>query len=96
MATTNLIYSRVAIPVDRILSIMESIQFTIKNLPYTTAPNLLKLCDKINSTEFTLGNIAQSKAKNLYKIIQVELKWDDRRILKRQDHSENYFFCEII
>ena len=94
LATASLIHSRFIIPVDRICSIMESIQFTIKNLPYTTAPNLLKLCDKINSTKFVLGNIAQSKARNLYKIIQVELKWDDRRILKRQDHSENYFFLQ--
>ena len=80
MATTNLIYSRVAIPVDRILSIMESIQFTIKNLPYTTAPNLLKLYGKIISTQFVLGSIAQLKARNLHKIIQAELTWDDKRI----------------
>ena len=55
---------------------MESIQVTIKNLPYTTARNLSKLCGKIISTKFVLGNIAQLKTRNIYKIIQAELKWD--------------------
>ena len=55
---------------------MESIQVTIKNLPYTTARNLSKLCGKIISTKFVLGNIAQLKTINIYKIIQAELKWD--------------------
>ena len=57
----NLINSRFTIPENRILSIMESIQVTIKNLPYTTARNLSKLCGKIISTKFVLGNIAQNK-----------------------------------
>ena len=52
---------------------MESIQVTIKNLPYTTARNLSKLCGKIISTKFVLGNIAQLKTRNIYKIIQAEL-----------------------
>ena len=45
---------------------MESIQFTIKNEPYTNARNLSKLCGKefSISTEFVLANIAQSKVKS--------------------------------
>ena len=67
----NLIHSRFTIPVDRILSIMESIQFPIKNLPYTTPLNLSKLCGKIIfSTKFVLGNIAQLKARNLHKLFK--------------------------
>ena len=54
----NLITSRFTIPENRILLIMESIQVTIKNLPYTTTRNLSKLCGKIISTKFVLGNIA--------------------------------------
>ena len=88
MANTDLIYSRFTIPVDRILSIMESIQFTIKNRPYTTAPNLPKLCGKIISTKFVLGNIAQIKASNLHKIIQAEVTYDVRRIrLHKKDKA---------
>ena len=72
----NLPNSQFTIPENRVLSIMESIQVTIKNLPYTTARNLSKLCGKIISTKFVLGNIAQLKTRNIYKIIQAELKWD--------------------
>ena len=57
---------------------MESIHIAIKNLPYTTARNLSKLCGKIISTKFVLGNIAQLKTRNIYKIIQVELTWNKR------------------
>ena len=57
---------------------MESIQVAIKNLPYTTAQNLSKLCGKIISTKFVLGNVAQLKTRNTYKIIQAELTWDKR------------------
>ena len=83
----NLINSRFTIPENRILSIMESIQVTIKNLPYTTARNLSKLCGKIISTKFVLGNIAQLKTRNIYKIIQVELKWDKRIRLHENDKT---------
>ena len=69
----NLINARFTIPENRILSIMESMQVTIKNLPYTTAWNLSKLCGKIISTKLVLGNIAQIKTRNIYKIIQAEL-----------------------
>ena len=69
----NLITSRFTIPENRILSIMEFIQVTIKNLPDTTTRNLFKLCGKIISTKFVLGNIAQLKTRNLYKVIQAEL-----------------------
>lgn len=44
-----------------------------KNLPYTTPPNLSKLCGKIISTISMLRNIAQLKANNLHKIIQAKL-----------------------
>ena len=55
---------------------MEPIQFTIKNLLYTTVQNLSKLCGKIISAKFVLGNIAQLEARNLHKIIQAELTWN--------------------
>ena len=77
---------------DLILSIKESIQFTIKKL-HTTAPNLSKLCGKIISNKFVLGNIAQLKAKNLHRLIQAELTWDRRtRYRKTTNQSGNYFF----
>ena len=57
---------------------MESIQVAIKNLPYTTAQNLSKLCGKIISTKFVLGKVAQLKTRNTYKIIRAELTWDKR------------------
>ena len=62
----NLIKSRFTIPESQILSIMESIQVTIKNLQYTIARNLSKLCRKIIPTKFVLGNIAQLKTRNIY------------------------------
>ena len=46
------------------LSIMESIQFTIKNEPYISALNLSKLYGKVVSTKFVLANIAQLKVKS--------------------------------
>ena len=69
----NLINSRFTIPENQILSIMESIEVAMKNLPYTTARNLSKFCGKIITTKFVLGKIAQLKTRSIYKIIQAEL-----------------------
>ena len=66
---------------------MQSIQFTIKNLPDTIAQNLSKLCGKIISTKFVLGNIAQLKARGFRKIIQAELTWDRRIRLHENDKA---------
>ena len=66
---------------------MESIQVTIKNLPYRTTQNLSKLCGKIISTNFVLGNIAQLKTRNIYKIIQAELTLDKRIRLHENDKA---------
>ena len=57
-----------------------------KNLPYTTPPNLSKLCGKIIYIIFVLGNITQLKARNLHKIIQVELTWDKR--IRLHEHNK--------
>ena len=65
----NLTKSRFTILGNRFLSIMESIQVTIKSLPYTTARNLSKLCGKIIFTKFVLGNTEQLKTRNIYKRI---------------------------
>ena len=73
----NLINSCFTIPEKRILSITESIQVTIKSLPYTTAQNLSRLCGKIIFTKFVLGNVSKLKTRNLYKIIQAELTWNN-------------------
>ena len=81
----NLINSRFTIP--EILSIIKSIQVAIKNLPYTTARNLSKLCGRIISTKFVLGNIAQLKTRNVYKIIQAELTWDKHIRLHENDKA---------
>ena len=78
---------------------MESIQVTIKNLPYTTARNLSKLCGKIISTKFVLGNIAQLKTRNIWKIIRAELNWDKRIRLHENNKAiqlKKLFFGEII
>ena len=79
---------------------MESIQFTIKNLPYTNARYLSKLKiveltkRKIISTKFVLGNIAQLKARNLDKIIRAELTWDKRiRLHENNKDIEEIIFC---
>ena len=88
----NLINSRFAIPENRILSIIESIQVTIKNLPYTTARNLSKLCGKIICTKFLLGNIAQLKTRIISKIIQAELKWDKCIRLHENDKAIQKIF----
>ena len=66
---------------------MESIQVTIKNLPYATPRNLSKLCGKTVSNKFVLGNIAQLKTRNIYKIIQAKLKWDKRIRLHENDKA---------
>ena len=58
-----------------------------KNLPYTTAPNLSKLCGKIISTKFVLGNILQLKARNLHEIIKAELTWNRRIRLHENDKA---------
>ena len=71
---------------------MEFIQVAVKNLPYTTAWNLSKLCGKIISTKFVLGSIAQLKTRNICKIIQAELTWDKRDRL----HENNKSIQEII
>ena len=83
----NLINSRFTIPESWVLSIMESIQVTIKNLPYATARNLSKLCGKTVSNKFVLGSIAQLKTRNIYKIIQAELKRDKRIRLHENDKA---------
>ena len=75
------------IKINLMLSIMESIQFTIKNLPYTNARNLSKLCGKIISPKFMLRNIAQLKTRNIYKTIQAELTWDKRIRLHENDKA---------
>ena len=75
------------IKINLILSIMESIQVTIKNLPYTTARNLPKLCGKIISIKLMLGNIAQLKTRNMYKTIQAELTWDKHIRLHENDKA---------
>ena len=52
------------IPQNQILSIMESIQSILKDLPYTTSRNLSKLCSKIISRKFVLRTIRQLKTSN--------------------------------
>ena len=66
---------------------MESIQVTIKNLPYETPRNLSKLCGKTVSNKFVLGNITQLKTRNIYKIIQAKLKRDKRIRLHENDKA---------
>ena len=91
----NLITSRFTIPENRVLSIMESIQVTIKNLPYTTTQNLSKICGKIISAKFVLGNIAQLKTRNIYKIIQAELTLNKRIRLHENDKAiQEIFFWQ--
>ena len=82
----NLIHSHFTIPEDRMLSLMESIQSTIKDLPYAIAQNLSKLCCKIISTK-SVGKFVQLKARNLHTIIQAELLWDKRVRLHENDKA---------
>ena len=55
----------------RMESIFFSLEKNIKNLPYTTARKLAKVCGKLISTKFVMGNIVQLKTRNLYRIIGV-------------------------
>ena len=56
-----------------------------KNLPYTTARKLAKVCGKLNSTKFFMGNIVQLKTRNLYKIIGARHSWDNRIFVWEND-----------
>ena len=58
-----------SIPQIRMESISFSLAKIIKNLTYTTACKLAKVCGKVISTKFVMGNIVQLKTRNLYEII---------------------------
>ena len=67
-----------SIPQTRIESIFFSLEKIIKNLPYTTARKLARVCGKLISTKFVMENIVQLKTRNLYKIIGARHSWDNR------------------
>ena len=58
-----------SIPQIRMESISFSLAKIIKNLTYTTARKLAKVCGKVISTKFVMGHIVQLKTRNLYEII---------------------------
>ena len=66
-------------------SIFLSLEKTIKNLPYTTALKLAKVCGKLISTKFVIGNIVQLKTRNLYRIIGARHSWDNRISVREND-----------
>ena len=74
-----------SIPQIRIESIFFSLEKIFKNLRYTTARKLAKLCGKLISTKFVTGNIVQLKTRNLYKIIGVRHSWDNRISVREND-----------
>ena len=74
-----------SIPQTRIESIFFSLEKIIKNLPYTTARKLAKVCGKLISTKFVMGNIDQLKTRNLYKIIGSRYSWDNRISVREND-----------
>ena len=74
-----------SIPQTRIESIFFSLEKIIKNLPYTTARKLAKVCGKLISTKFVMGNIVQLKTRNLYKIIGARHSWDNRISVREND-----------
>ena len=47
-------------------------------LPYITARELGKACEKLISTKFVLGDIVQWKTRNLYKVMENQRLWDSR------------------
>ena len=75
-----------SIPQTRIESrILFSLEKIMKNLPYTTARKLAKVCGKMNSTKFVMGNIVQLKTRNLFKIIGARHSWDNRISVRKND-----------
>ena len=75
-----------SIPQTRIESrILFSLEKIMKNLPYTTARKLAKVCGKLNSTKFVMGNIVQLKTRNLFKIIGARHSWDNRISVRKND-----------
>ena len=73
----------------RMESIFFSLEKIIKNLPYTTARKLAKVCGKLISTKFVVGNIVQLKTRNLYKIIEARHSWDKRISVRENDGAIN-------
>ena len=78
-----------SIPQTRMESIFFSLEKIIKNLPYTTARKLAKVCGKLISTKFVTGNVAQLKTRNLYKIIRARHSWGNRISVRENDDVIN-------
>ena len=70
--------SEFRIPDNRVNSVLGRIGMVIKDLPYTSARTLAKVCGKIISTKFVLGNIVQLKTRRLYQVIEKAATWDGR------------------
>ena len=74
-----------SIPQTHIESIFFSLEKIIKNLPYTTACKLAKVCRKLISTKFVVGSIVQLKTRNLYKITGARHSWDNLISVREND-----------
>ena len=73
-----------------------SLEKIMKNLQYTTAHKLAKVCGKLNSTKFVIGNIFQIKTRNLFKIIGARHSWDNRISVRKNDGVINEIhFCRL-
>ena len=66
----------------RIRFLLESLDYTIDNLPYTTPRKLSRVCGKIMSTMFVVGNLTRLKTRRLYLEIGTPSSWDSRISLK--------------
>ena len=66
----------------RVRSLLESLDYTIDNLPYTTPRKLSRVCGKIMSTMFVVGNLTRLKTRRLYLEIGTPSSWDSRIFLK--------------
>ena len=81
------------------VSIFQSLERIIIDLPYTTARKLAKLCGKLISTKFVLGDVIQLKTRWLYKIIDARASWDSRTSCKISElffWRENLHNCRIL
>ena len=95
--TVNLINKTYQITEERVLSLLNSINYILKS-PYTTARNLSRIAGKVVSTKFVLRDIIRLKTRSIYKTVDEQLSWDRRlNILNYPDaHKEIIFWRDNI
>ena len=74
--TVNLASGSFSISNEREKSLMSTLEFVCKKLPFTSARKLSNLAGKIMSTKWVLGDITHLKTRHLYRVIEGRYTWD--------------------